>query len=61
MSEARALTNLMGNAVATIVVSRWERALDAPQAKAALGGAPMVGVGQAAAEPAQKAPTAPAE
>jgi aerobic C4-dicarboxylate transport protein len=28
MSECRALTNLMGNAVATIVVSRWEGALD---------------------------------
>ena len=28
MSEARALTNLIGNGVATIVVSRWEDALD---------------------------------
>ena len=28
MSEARALTNLIGNGVATIVVSRWEGALD---------------------------------
>jgi aerobic C4-dicarboxylate transport protein len=28
MSEARALTNLIGNAVATIVVARWEGALD---------------------------------
>ena len=28
MSEARALTNLIGNGVATIVVSKWERALD---------------------------------
>jgi aerobic C4-dicarboxylate transport protein len=28
MSEARALTNLIGNGVATMVVSRWERELD---------------------------------
>jgi aerobic C4-dicarboxylate transport protein len=28
MSEARALTNLIGNGVATIVVSRWEHELD---------------------------------
>jgi len=29
MSEARALTNLIGNGVATVVVSRWEKELDA--------------------------------
>lgn len=28
MSEARALTNLVGNGVATIVVSRWEKEID---------------------------------
>ena len=28
MSECRALTNLIGNGVATIVVSRWEKELD---------------------------------
>jgi aerobic C4-dicarboxylate transport protein len=28
MSEARALTNLIGNGVATIIVSKWERELD---------------------------------
>ncbi len=36
MSECRALTNFMGNAVATIVVARWENALDRDQLKAAL-------------------------
>jgi aerobic C4-dicarboxylate transport protein len=29
MSEARALTNIVGNSVATIVVARWQRELDA--------------------------------
>jgi aerobic C4-dicarboxylate transport protein len=28
MSECRSLTNFIGNAVATIVVSRWEGTLD---------------------------------
>jgi aerobic C4-dicarboxylate transport protein len=28
MSEARALTNLVGNGVATVVVAKWEGALD---------------------------------
>jgi aerobic C4-dicarboxylate transport protein len=36
MSECRALTNFMGNAVATIVVARWEKALDIDQMHAAL-------------------------
>ena len=40
MSECRALTNFMGNAVATIVVSRWENALDKDQLEAALAGHP---------------------
>jgi aerobic C4-dicarboxylate transport protein len=31
MSEARALTNLIGNGVATVVVSRWENAVDMAQ------------------------------
>lgn len=31
MSEARALTNLVGNGVATVVVSRWENELDKEQ------------------------------
>ena len=32
MSEARAITNLIGNGVATMVVARWEGALDMPRA-----------------------------
>ena len=37
MSECRALTNFIGNAVATFVVSRWEGALDEEKMRAALG------------------------
>ncbi|WP_373426765.1 dicarboxylate/amino acid:cation symporter [Neorhizobium galegae] len=38
MSECRALTNLVGNAVATIVVARWENELDRTQFAAAMAG-----------------------
>ncbi|CAN5231484.1 dicarboxylate/amino acid:cation symporter [soil metagenome] len=38
MSECRSLTNFIGNAVATVVVSRWENALDKAQCDAALAG-----------------------
>ncbi len=40
MSECRALTNFVGNAVATIVVARWENALDRDALTAALNGGP---------------------
>ncbi|PPU90161.1 C4-dicarboxylate transporter DctA [Xanthomonas populi] len=41
MSECRSLTNFIGNAVATVVVSRWENALDRDQLKLVLdGGSP---------------------
>jgi aerobic C4-dicarboxylate transport protein len=40
MSECRALTNFVGNAVATIVVARWEGALDREALAAALNGEP---------------------
>lgn len=38
MSECRSLTNFIGNAVATVVVSRWEGRLDRDQFDAALAG-----------------------
>ena len=47
MSECRALTNFIGNAVATLVVARWEGELDVAQMKAALDGDP----GRMEAEP----------
>ncbi len=37
MSECRSLTNFIGNAVAAIVVSRWENALDRERLAVALG------------------------
>ena len=41
MSECRSLTNFIGNAVATVVVSRWENALDYERLNAALNGHPL--------------------
>lgn len=41
MSECRALTNFIGNAVATIVVARWDKALDRDALDAALSGRPL--------------------
>ena len=38
MSECRSLTNFIGNAVATIVVTRWEGALDKEQFDLAMAG-----------------------
>jgi len=38
MSECRSLTNFIGNAVATVIVSRWEGRLDQEQFRLALAG-----------------------
>jgi aerobic C4-dicarboxylate transport protein len=40
MSEARALTNMIGNGVATIVVARWEGELDVARLQSELEGKP---------------------
>jgi aerobic C4-dicarboxylate transport protein len=40
MSECRALTNFVGNGVASVVVSRWEGELDRERLDRVLGGAP---------------------
>lgn len=55
MSECRALTNFIGNAVATIVVARWEGALDKDQLAAAMAGKPL----GRSAEGATEMPLAP--
>jgi aerobic C4-dicarboxylate transport protein len=38
MSEARALTNMIGNGVATVVVAKWENAFDMDRARRVLAG-----------------------
>jgi aerobic C4-dicarboxylate transport protein len=38
MSEARALTNFAGNAIATVLVATWTHQLDREQLSAALSG-----------------------
>jgi aerobic C4-dicarboxylate transport protein len=43
MSECRSLTNFIGNAVATIVVARWENALDRDRLDAVLSGEIIAG------------------
>jgi aerobic C4-dicarboxylate transport protein len=49
MSEARALTNLIGNGVATVVVSRWENELNVARMKQVLDGElEPLGLGEAA-------------
>jgi aerobic C4-dicarboxylate transport protein len=50
MNEIRALTNLVGNAVAAIVVARWEGELDLATARAVLDGE-VVPFAEVAAEP----------
>ncbi len=37
MSDGRALTNIIGNTVATIVVAKWEKEIDMPTAKKLIG------------------------
>jgi aerobic C4-dicarboxylate transport protein len=54
MSEARALTSVVGNSVATIAVARWEGALDLRQARAVLGG--EVGLPDPAELPSRRSP-----
>jgi aerobic C4-dicarboxylate transport protein len=52
LSECRALTNFIGNAVATIVVSHWENALDRDKLKLAMAG----DLGPATAQPVEQDP-----
>jgi aerobic C4-dicarboxylate transport protein len=46
MSEARAITNLIGNAVATMVVAKWDGALDLERARTILDGRDVGQVGE---------------
>jgi DAACS family dicarboxylate/amino acid:cation (Na+ or H+) symporter/aerobic C4-dicarboxylate transport protein len=51
LNEARAVTNLVGNGVATVVVARWEKAIDMQQARAVLDRGPVSGGCQPAVIP----------
>ncbi|MDL2406124.1 cation:dicarboxylase symporter family transporter, partial [Rhizobium calliandrae] len=53
MSECRALTNLVGNAVATVVVARWENELDRSKFSAAMAGQMTSDLGTPALQPAE--------
>lgn len=59
MSEARAITNLIGNGVATVVIAKWEKALDVERMRQVLEGAeppaPPRSRQEAAPEPALQA------
>jgi aerobic C4-dicarboxylate transport protein len=50
MSECRSLTNFIGNAVATVVVARWDHSLDAVALRRALDGPAPAGPAGAAVE-----------
>lgn len=61
LNEARAVTNLIGNGVATIAVARWEGAVDMKTAQAMLAGDidksaidDLEAIGQDSAEPASE-------
>jgi aerobic C4-dicarboxylate transport protein len=56
MSECRSLTNFIGNAVATVVVSRWEKAIDMDLFRATMNGKLLA----KAAEPVSVITAAPA-
>jgi len=47
MSEARALTNLFGNTVATLFIAQWEGALDRDRARKILAGEEPAGLATA--------------
>jgi aerobic C4-dicarboxylate transport protein len=50
LNEARAVTNLIGNGVATIVVARWEGAMDLDRARAVLNRSGDAGMNDATRE-----------
>jgi aerobic C4-dicarboxylate transport protein len=59
MSEARAITNLIGNGVATLVVSRWEGELDVERARRILANVERVETEEYLAGHAQPAMASP--
>jgi len=60
MSEARALTNLVGNGVATMVIARWQGDLDDERFQAVLDDPDLVDVDSLLANDRPAEPAAPA-
>lgn len=56
MSEARAITNLIGNGVATLAVARWEGELDVARLREALARGPGRGDQAGQIAPAERRP-----
>ncbi|MGY0232018.1 C4-dicarboxylate transporter DctA [Longispora urticae] len=56
MSEARALTNLVGNGVATMVIARWQGELDTARFREVLDRPELIDVDALLAEEPEKAP-----
>ncbi|HMJ65917.1 MAG TPA: dicarboxylate/amino acid:cation symporter [Candidatus Binatia bacterium] len=56
MSEARAVTNLIGNGVATVVIARWENDLDDATASRVLNAPPSAVTRQASPAASEKVP-----
>jgi aerobic C4-dicarboxylate transport protein len=60
MSECRSLTNFIGNAVATVVVARWDNALDRDRLDAAMAGKPREAPDEDSERPEMTSPHDPA-
>ena len=60
INEARAVTNLIGNGIATLAVGRWEGALDLARARAVLDGKPVADLGPHVAAAPEEASAAAA-
>jgi aerobic C4-dicarboxylate transport protein len=60
MAQARAMTNMVGNGVATIIVAKWENAFDAEQAQRVLNGEQPVPADTPVPPPSENAVTASA-
>jgi len=60
MSEARSITNLIGNGVATLVVAKWEGSLDVDRARRLLSGEVEAGPAPVGADSEESASASPA-
>src|SRR5204862_2570479 len=61
MAQARAMTNMVGNGVATIIIARWEKEFDPVQAERVLNEAPAQPAPTTMGTPQAPVPSTPAE